>query len=85
MVLPLRLPGVTSVEWVRRPSNCTSRRRRNGPADEGRLYLSPHGSGRLRNFRILHSTVGLGASSAGGAMGTASMTSGAGTTLRVFC
>jgi hypothetical protein len=35
-------------------------------------------------FPHLHSTVGLSASSTGGALGTASMTSGAGTTLRVF-
>ena len=35
-------------------------------------------------FPHLHSTVGLGVSSAGGAVGTLS-TSGAGTTLRVFC
>ena len=35
-------------------------------------------------FPHVHSTVGLGASSTGGAVGTPSM-SGAGTTLRVFC
>jgi hypothetical protein len=36
-------------------------------------------------FPHLHSTVGLSASSTGGALGSASMTSGAGTILNVFC
>jgi|SRR6476469_3975863 hypothetical protein len=36
-------------------------------------------------FPHLHSTVGLSASSTGGALGSASMTSGAATILNVFC
>jgi hypothetical protein len=48
VLMRVRLPHVTSVELgtVRRPSNCSSRKRRNG------LYLPPHASGRLHNFRI---------------------------------
>ena len=63
---------------VRRRSNCTSRRSCKGPREDN-LFLRPHVSGRHRSC----STVGLGSSSAGGALGTTSM-SGAGTTLRVF-
>ena len=51
--------------------------------ERGALIPSP----RIRTapqFPHLHSTVGLGVSSAGGAVGTAS-TSGAGTTLSVLC
>jgi hypothetical protein len=36
---------------VRRPSNCTSRRRRNGPG-EGKIYSRPLASRRHRTFRI---------------------------------
>ena len=53
---------------------------------KGEVLLSSTRIRTVPHFPHLYSTVGLGCtSSTGGALGTPSLTSGAGTTLRVFC
>ena len=81
----LRLPrcGVTSVEGqasveLYEPQEMQRIMR-------GEFLLSSPRIRMVPQFPHLHSTVGLSASSTGGALGTASMTSGAGTILNVFC